>query len=300
MEKTIGVIFVEEENLEHNYCVYIHTNKINGKKYVGITSKEPYKRWGNNGNKYLNKNSNGHYVHPIMANALLKYNDWDNDWLHEIVYSNLTEEEASEMEIKLIALYKTNCCRYHNPSYGYNMTDGGQHGPVGVKRTNEIKEKLRDLNLGSNNPNFGLKRSDETKQKIKTSLTGKSKTYKDDNGDPLKISIYQYDLNGNMIREYSCASEAHELTGIGKSAIENCMYGISKTAGGYLWKRSNEPLTGKDIQNVHTGTLSVASWFDKEKQKYRVKFKKDGKYVKTKTYNTKEETDVAILKYLNN
>ena len=37
----------------NNYCVYMHVNKINNKKYIGITKqKTPESRWGANGVNY--------------------------------------------------------------------------------------------------------------------------------------------------------------------------------------------------------------------------------------------------------
>jgi len=36
---------------ERNNCVYIHTNKTNGKVYIGITGRNPLERW-NNGKGY--------------------------------------------------------------------------------------------------------------------------------------------------------------------------------------------------------------------------------------------------------
>lgn len=47
------------------YIVYIHTNKINQKKYVGITSKTPERRWGINGCNYKDC--------PAFWNAIQKY-----------------------------------------------------------------------------------------------------------------------------------------------------------------------------------------------------------------------------------
>ena len=34
------------------YTVYMHKNKINGKIYIGITSRKPEARWGTNGINY--------------------------------------------------------------------------------------------------------------------------------------------------------------------------------------------------------------------------------------------------------
>lgn len=117
---------------DKRWCVYMHTNKTNNKVYVGIAKGNPKQRWKIDGKGYLGTNKDGSYKQPVFARALNKYKDWDNDWEHIIVCDNLTHEEATLKEVELIALYKSNCNRYRNPSYGYNMTDGGE-GSVGPK-----------------------------------------------------------------------------------------------------------------------------------------------------------------------
>lgn len=49
---------------ENNYCVYMHENKINNKKYIGITLQKPETRWAK-GKGYL---KNEHFT-----NAIKKY-----------------------------------------------------------------------------------------------------------------------------------------------------------------------------------------------------------------------------------
>ena len=92
------------------YIVYQHINKTNGKSYIGITCRKPQKRWGLNGNNYVEC--------PHFWRAIQKYG-WDN-FDHIILYSGLTHDEACETEKRLISELQTN-----NPDYGYNMSSGG-------------------------------------------------------------------------------------------------------------------------------------------------------------------------------
>ena len=140
---------------DKRWCVYIHTNKTNNKVYIGLTNQNPEDRW-RNGKGYQKDQS-------VFYRAIQKYG-WDG-FEHIIFAENLTESEANQMERRLIALYKTNCCRYKNPEYGYNMTDGGD-GHRGWTPTEESR-------INMSNAQKGKKLSEEHKRKISLSEKGK-------------------------------------------------------------------------------------------------------------------------------
>lgn len=110
------------------YCVYMHINKINNKKYIGLTSQEVNRRW---------KYGAGYKGSTHFYNAILKYG-WDS-FKHIIIKDNLLKKEAQILETKLIIKYNT-----RNEAYGYNL-DGGGSAPT---HSEETKEKLRTIFKG--------------------------------------------------------------------------------------------------------------------------------------------------------
>ena len=117
-----------------NYLIYKHTNKINGKSYIGLTKQQANKRW-NYGNGYTKSNQ------PVFAAAIKKYG-WEN-FEHSILEDNIESlEKANEKEKYWVSYYHT---YIHDPlCNGYNMTTGGD-GQPGRVMTDETKEKIRAI-----------------------------------------------------------------------------------------------------------------------------------------------------------
>lgn len=116
------------------YIVYCHTNKINGKKYIGQIKLSPERRWGKNGCNY---SGSRHFF-----GAIQKYG-WNN-FDHEIIASNLTLEEANNFESLLIQKLNT-----QNPNKGYNIAFGGDN----KEPSEETKKLWKEQRSGGNHPN---------------------------------------------------------------------------------------------------------------------------------------------------
>lgn len=126
------------------YTVYCHVNKINGKRYVGITGRTVEKRW---------LNGKGYQGNVHFNNAIKKYG-WDN-FEHQIIVENLTKEEAEKMEIHLIKKWNL-----QDQKNGYNIASGGN------VINDETKEKIRNSLIGHHV-------SLETREKISKKLKGR-------------------------------------------------------------------------------------------------------------------------------
>lgn len=113
---------------EKKYIVYKHTSPSN-KVYIGITKQTLKARW-NNGHGYKNND--------YFTKAIKKYGE--KNFEHEILYCDLTLEEAKKLEIKTIAYYDST-----NRNKGYNITIGGD--PCNKGLTEEQKREKRRIRL---------------------------------------------------------------------------------------------------------------------------------------------------------
>lgn len=260
------------------YCVYIHTNLSNGKKYCGITSQKPEFRW---------RNGDGYKYNLHFMRAIEKYG-WDG-FSHTIVDSGKTLKEANELETFYIKKFNLT-----DPAYGYNQTNGGD-GISGFLHTNETKcrmsksrtghltsfetrEKISASNKGSNNGMFGkipwnkgVSISQETRSKISLSRAGKAsgvnhpmygKHHKEESIRKMSNShkgatpwnkgvstgivppntrgVSMYDMQNNHIRNFSSIAEAARFVGGSRGNISKCCKKKYTHAYGYIWRYCDE------------------------------------------------------------
>lgn len=96
-------------NDDKKYCVYVHVNKQNGKRYVGRT--------GNIDNRWKPSAYKGC---KYFYNAIQKYG-WDG-FDHIILKDYLTYQQSIDLENRYIEMFNT-----RNPNNGYNLTGGNEY-----------------------------------------------------------------------------------------------------------------------------------------------------------------------------
>lgn len=154
------------------FC-YLHIFP-NSKIYVGSTQKEKVEyRW---------KNGYGYRQQPFIWNAICKYG-WENV-RHKVIVCE-TPEEMWEKEKELIKEYDTT-----NPEHGYNLSIGGESGPMGCKRTEETRKKLSESHKGHEGWNKGKSLTEEHRKKLSESHKGeKNNLYGTHRSEETKIKI---------------------------------------------------------------------------------------------------------------
>ena len=197
------------------YVVYQHTNKQNGKKYVGITAQKLERRW---------RSGRGYEGSVKFYPAILKYG-WDG-FEHEVLASGLDKESAEDMEKCLIR-----DLNLIDDRYGYNIQTGGQCFSGHSEESKAMNaEKHR-------NP------SAESRQRMHD---GCIRRY----GSEAKMRERMVELNKmHRTKPVVCVEsgefflgvrDAMKKTGIGHTSVRFACTGVYQTAGGLHWRYATQ------------------------------------------------------------
>lgn len=194
--------------------VYLTSNNVNGKIYIGLTSSNNPKYLGSGSifKKALKKHGKANFTKVILKtgiSCLQDLNYWEDFY---IKMYNSTEK-----------------------SVGYNMRPGGKNGGWRhneesilkiTTRSNKEDNKthIREIQKKAVKARAGLHHSKESKLKMVNTKFGKLR----------KIDIL--DMQGNIINCCDFISEASKFTGVSESSIKNNLCGLSISTRRYTFK----------------------------------------------------------------
>lgn len=247
---------------DNRWTVYVHIvpKALSGydwdKYYVGITSHTVKERW---------QNGKG-YAKGYFHKAIQKYG-WENIQ-HEIIAEHLTEKEAKEFEIALIATLKST-----KDNYGYNLTKGGdatncnnyflvaQYDLQGnlLNVYNSMKEAKRKTGIYIDSAIHGKTlRAGEYQWKRYDKIENVLKNIKPYSKPYYGKKVAQYSLEGKLIKIWDGGTgEIYDTLGFYPSNIISCCNGkaLSFYNSQWRWEENTLPLNSIDtIKNAHFTT----------------------------------------------
>lgn len=191
-----GELSTSDDLVAPGWQIYRITNTVNGKAYIGQTTKTAEARFKEHLYVAKTQPSDWHF-----AKAIRKYGD--TVWKVEVIDFAFSAAEAHEKECALIAEHNTVVAGYNSTNGGegatgyewtaeqrqrasdnaYERTDEhrefqrgvlakAQEKIVATRQTPEYREAQRKRNLGEKNPMFGTQHSEERKTQIRKQMTG--------------------------------------------------------------------------------------------------------------------------------
>ncbi|PEA25923.1 hypothetical protein CN984_12485 [Bacillus cereus] len=190
--------------------IYKATNKINGKIYIGLTTRRFKDRLRNHRNGHKNPNHPNYYSHFYYS--MRKHGFENFEW--EAIDKSDTKEELEVKEMYWISHFDS----YNN---GYNSTLGGECNS-GYKMSEEQKKHLSNIKTGI---------SVHTEESLKLLSEATSGI-----NNPRCQPVVKLTKEGEYIKEYEFISDA--LESIGKTDISHivkCCRGKLNMAHGFKW-----------------------------------------------------------------
>lgn len=226
--------------------IYLTTNLINGKQYIGkdCNNNPNYIGSGTDLKKAIRKYGKKNFKKTIIEHCdnLIHLVERETYWLNfydvenNMCFYNKTNKPfgnsgLSEETKKKISKSKKGVPLKHGNKISEGRigikhqihTKGNKHKNFGKKRTKIQKKEMSLIRIGK-------KHSEEWKQSIKNNrkkcIEVKSRP------------VQQINKNNNqIIQKYKSITEARKLTGI--KGIKNVVTNLAKTAGGFIWEYVN-------------------------------------------------------------
>lgn len=214
---------------EKKYKVYKHTVP-DGRVYIGITCQSNPKHRFDRGRGYKD---NIHFYRFIIKNG------WDciNS---EILYDDLSKEEAELKEIELIAFYDST-----NPKKGFNIEKGGNLNKEITEET-RLRQSIAHLGVSipaeaCNNMRKGQKESWASGTRKKRINYAKDNTgIAERNKERCIRPIYKIDKSsGEILYKYNSLTEA-EQDGYNHSCVSAVANGAKRSYKGFIWIKEED------------------------------------------------------------
>ena len=254
------------------FYVYVITNKINHKRYVGITTKTIQKRWKEHLKTAFNLNSRD--SHSIFKKAIRKYGE--ESWIVEELEQCDTIELLKQREQYWIKTLKTYA--FDEDGWGYNSTRGGDLSPDFLKvpvcicdivqgkilyfcesivEAQEITgakiEKIEEINRTSGGYCILYKKTvqGKTEEEIKNLIQ-----------DLYPTLVYQLDLEGNILNIYRNTTIASEAVKASQGNIITACEGKRRICNGFQWayRRNLSEKIFKALPEIKTTAISVTQY----------------------------------------
>lgn len=202
------------------YKITSPSNKV----YIGQTVNINQRR-----KQYKNISHSSVINQTKLVSSLRKYG-WNNhifEVIHELP-KDVSQSTLNEYEVLYYLYYK---------DLGINMMNIKFPGSNG-NHSEETKIKIGNSNRGNISPYLGIPRTSEIKNKIRDAQTGKNShmygkySYLHHNSK----KVIQLTVNNEYIKEWICARDVYRELGISYKHISSVCKGIRNSAGGYIWK----------------------------------------------------------------
>ena len=224
--------------------IYKITNKLNGKVYIG-QSINIEKRWrqhisdpGYDIHNAIKKYGKENFSFEVLLECPADMLDvWETDMInlydcvtpkgYNIVpYGKGTSQKCREMCSK--RMKENNPMK--NPETAKRVAEklkGTHHGRITDHMRISSSKRMKE-----NNPMKNLETAKRVAEKLRGRKANRETTIKRSK----YTKILQYDLNGNLIREWELISDISKTLNIKAHRIYEVLYGRQKITGGYKWK----------------------------------------------------------------